>query len=456
VNLWQKKIRIVIEEVMHKYLILIIFAAHSFCSFSQTWWKVENEFGDEILLTIEINREKNTFVAFTRKDALKDIAGTFTYTLAKTAGKLKYPEIVFIEGTTQNKKDSIHLTGTFTYFDKQFPYSGTIRGNNLKGSYIDRNRPRTLKGTKLPDNKPIKDYPSLINSAFSIAEKNMADPGWLKSGEWIEFKKKINELKPKIADDYELAAAIEWNGKKLPFSPFVINKTNPNSKPSENRNRTAIRELSSTAALFDINTLPGTKHETDSIAEVISKKGYQNLVVDLRGRNSITPCAANHFLNLVAEKSSVAGFYLTRKWFSGNTSIPKAPEYSKIFKSFAETCPTPNEFYKEPGQTLTISPIKKGFKGKVYIITDNRTSKVSEALVYILKSEKRATIVGQKTVGTAFMVEQLPINKQFKLNLPVAEFYSADGKKPLKEGIQPDVTVTGEDALKYIQKNLIK
>ena len=76
----------------------------------------------------------------------------------------------------------------------------------------------------------------------------------------------------------------------------------------------------------DVNTLQGTKHETDSIAEVISKKGYQNLVVDLRGRNSITPCAANHFLNLVSDKSSVAGVYLTRKWFSGNTSIPKAPE----------------------------------------------------------------------------------------------------------------------------------
>ena len=455
-NLWQKKIRIAIEEVMYKYLILIIFATHSFCSFSQTWWKVENENGDEILLTIEINREKNTFAAFTRKDALKDIAGTFTYTLAKTAGKLKYPEIVFIEGTTQNNKDSIQLTGTFTYFDKQFPFSGTIRGNNLKGSYIDRNRPRTLKGTKLPDNKTIKDYPTIINTAFSIAEKNMADPGWLKSGEWVEFKKKINELKPKIADDYELAAVIEWHGKKLPFSPFVINKTNPNSKPSENINRAAIREFSSTTALFDINTLPGTKHETDSIAEVISKKGCQNLVVDLRGRNSITPCAANHFLNLVSDKSSVAGVYLTRKWFSGNTSIPKAPEYSKVLRSFAETCPTPNEFYKETGRTLAVSPIKNGFKGKVYVITDNRTSKVSEALIYILKSEKRATIVGQKTVGSPFLVEQLPINKQFKLNLPVAEFYTADGKTTIKDGIEPDIKVAGEDALKYTQKNLIK
>jgi len=54
------------------------------------------------------------------------------------------------------------------------------------------------------------------------------------------------------------------------------------------------------------------------------------------------------------------------------------------------------------------------------------------------------------------LVEQLPINKQFKLNLPVAEFYTTDGKTIGKEGIEPDIAVTGEDPLKYIQKNLIK
>jgi hypothetical protein len=442
--------------IVSRFLLLTVFLVLSFPVLSQTYWKVENEYGDEILLTIEINKEKNTFEAFTRKDALKDIAGTFTYTVAKTAGKLKYPEIVFIEGKTQQKSDSLMLTGTFIYFDKQFPFSGSISRNHLRGEYIDRNRPRKLSGVKLPNNKPIKDYAFIINSAFILAEKNLANPVWVKSDEWSEFKKKINELKPKIADDYELAATMEWLGKKLPFSPFAINKTNPNSKPVENKNRVAIRELTSTTALFDISSLPDTKAETDSIAEVISKKGYQNLMVDLRGRNSITPCAANHFLNLISNKIGIAGVYLTRKWFSENTSIPKVTEYSKVLKSFAEPCFAPNEFYKETGRTLAISPIKKGFKGKIYVITDNRTSKVSEALVYLLKSEKRATIVGQKTVGSTVLVEQLPISKQFKLNLPVAEFYTTDGKTRGKEGIEPDIAVTGEDPLKYIQKNLIK
>ena len=80
-----------------------------FFTSSQTFWKVANEYGDEILLTLDLNREKNTFEAYTRKDALKDLAGVFTYTLAKAAGKLKYPEIVFIDGKTRSKNDSLQI-----------------------------------------------------------------------------------------------------------------------------------------------------------------------------------------------------------------------------------------------------------------------------------------------------------------------------------------------------------
>lgn len=76
---------------------MIILSIQSINSFPQSFWKIENEYGNEILLTINLNSGKNTFEAFSRKDALKDLAGIFTYTLAKAAGRLKYPEIVFIE-----------------------------------------------------------------------------------------------------------------------------------------------------------------------------------------------------------------------------------------------------------------------------------------------------------------------------------------------------------------------
>ena len=435
-----------------RFLFLAIIWTHSFPAFTQTYWKIENEYGDEILMTIEINKENNTFEAYTRKNALKDIAGTFTWTLAKTTGKLKFPEIVHIEGKINQVTDSLRLTGTFTYFDKQFPFSSTIRGNQFRGFYTDRNRQRKLTGVKLLNNKPIKDYPAVINSAFTVAEKNVVNPEWINSSEWKDFKNKINELKPNIADDYELAASIEWLGKKLPFSPFAINKVNPDTKPAEKKSKPAIRELNSETVIFDVNTFPDNISETDSIAEIVAKKRYTNLILDLRGRNSITGCAANQFLNFVSEKKGTPGIYLTRNWFSGNAVVPQPIDYIRFLKSFAVTCYAPNEFNRERGRYFGITPVQKGFKGKVYIITDNRTSKVSEALVFLLKSEKRATIVGQKTAGMSCLVEQLQVSKGFTLNLPVAEFYNSDGKPANKNGIEPDETVTGEDVLKYVLK----
>ena len=441
---------------LQRFLVLFIIWTYSYTACAQTYWKIETEYGDEILLTIEINKGSSTFEAYTRKNALKDIAGTIIWTLAKTTGKLTYPEIVHIEGKMKQVADSLILTGNFTYFDKQFPFTSIIRGNQFQGFYTDRNRQRKLTGIKLLNNKPIRDYPAIINSAFAIAEKNLANPVWTKSPEWKEFKDKINELKPNIADDYELAASIEWLRKKLPFSTFELNKINPESKPAEKKSKVAIRELNSETVIFDANTFPASLTETDSIAEIFAKKRYANLILDLRGRNSITPCAANQVLNFVSENKGTPGVYLTRKWFSGNTFAPQTKDYNRFLKSFAVACFAPNEFYRESGRFFDISPIQNGFKGKVFIITDSKTSKVSEILVYLLKSEKRATITGQKTAGISSFVEQFPLSKEFHLRLPVAEFYNSLGKSTDKNGIEPDLTVTREDALKYILKNLKK
>lgn len=440
---------------MKRVLFLMLFVLQSFCTFSQTWWKVENEYGDVILLTIEVNTGKNTFTAYTRKEALKDIAGSITFTLAKTAGKLKYPEIVFIEGTTRKKADSLLLTGTFTYFDKQFPFTGAIAGNSFGGVYTDKNRQWKLTGVKMPNDNPLADYKLIISTALSNGEKYLADPAWIKSGDWQDFKKDLGELKPKIKDDYEMAAAITWLGKKLPFSPFEINKINPHSKTSE-APKTAFREINTNTILFDASSFPSTKMAFDSLIARIGKKSYGNMILDLRGRNSINPAAANYFASFIAKKTFTAGIFLTRKWFAGNPSVPEVKDFEKLFKSFGETGYKANSLYTEKGRSFKVVPVQNSFKGKVFVLTDTRTSKISEVLVHILKTEKMAVIVGQKTNGSDFMVERISVNTDFELILPVAEFYSTDGKKVEKNGIEPDIAITEGDPIQYILKTFVK
>ena len=440
---------------MHKILILILFGLIPFNSFSQSFWKIENEYGDEILLTIHSNNEKKTFEAYTRKDALKDLAGIFTYTLAKAAGKLKYPEIVHIDGKTQSRSDSLYLNGNFYYFDKQFRFSASVSGNHFIGRYLDaKNRSHPLTGIKVPTDKPIKDYTSIINSAFIIAEKNLINAAWLKSDSWVSFRKKVNELKTKVADDYELAAIFFWLGKELPFSPFEISRASLRNKVSKRKSEVTFREIKSNAVVLDAGKLPSNQREMDSIAVIIDKKGYVNLILDLRGRTSINPSTANILAGYLSEKPFNAGIYLTRKWFESNMLIPKMPDSKKIFKSFTDPGYQVDELYLEQGRSMSIVKGEKTFKGKIYVLTDQKTSKVAETLVYILKDKKIATIVGQKTAGASMLAEHIMINNEYEIYLPIADFYTADGKSLNKIGIEPDVKVSGDDAMKYILKTL--
>jgi C-terminal processing protease CtpA/Prc len=134
--------------------------------------------------------------------------------------------------------------------------------------------------------------------------------------------------------------------------------------------------------------------------------------------------------------------------------LPKPQEYSKLFKGLSDTNIKQDELYKESGRALNCVPRVKTFKGKVYILTDSKTSKTSEVLAAELQKEKTATLVGQKTTGSTLLLENLTVNEEYDLFLPVADFYNSEGKNVSKTGIEPDKIVAGEDALTFILKNL--
>jgi len=92
--------------------------------------------------------------------------------------------------------------------------------------------------------------------------------------------------------------------------------------------------------------------------------------------------------------------------------------------------------------------------GTVYVLTDSKTSQASEMLAYVLRRERAATIVGQKTAGNWYLVENIRINTEFELVLPVAEFLTPEGKNMNKTVIEPDMNTSGEDALQFLLKTL--
>ena len=65
----------------------------------------------------------------------------------------------------------------------------------------------------------------------------------------------------------------------------------------------------------------------------------------------------------------------------------------------------------------------------------------------MLKNNKKATIIGERTYGGMLAASAFPVSGKYSLMLPVADFYTYDGVRLDKVGVSPDIEVKSEDAL---------
>ena len=105
----------------------------------------------------------------------------------------------------------------------------------------------------------------------------------------------------------------------------------------------------------------------------------------------------------------------------------------------------------EDGYYLKPVPASMVFHGKIYLLMDQRTSRISEAMAIWLKSDKLATLAGQKSAGIPMLFENFTIDNEFRINIPTAQFYDKSGKNWSGTGVDPDLA-TDEDALSFVLK----
>jgi len=420
-------------------------------SFAQTYWRIENERGEELLLTINIHDKNQTFETYTRKDALKEMAGSFMYMMAKTAGKIRFPELMHGEGKISFDRDTTRYIGIIDYPDKQFSLNAKIWKNNFYGLLTDnKNRTTVLTGEKVSSDKPLRDYPSLINRAFSLVEKYYWDAKLSKSSEWQNYKNDVDNLKMKIADDYELAMTTMWLGKKLVQVPHEIKKINKTDNNLTRKN-IGLARVSGNKALIFLNNIQAGKSDIDQLFKEMTDKHFDTLIFEASGSKNLSLTSALLLVNHLTSHESNWGVFLTRKWSEAGLNIPLPSMYETTLKDPLALPMQPNSDYSEKGFYLKTIPALPLFKGKVYMLVNKGTSNVAEALAIYLKNEKIATIVGQKTAGSPTLTEVLEIDKQYRITIPFAQFYDKNGKSYQGIGVIPDLT-TELDPLGYVLK----
>lgn len=437
---------------MQRVLFLFLSIFISVNCLSQTFWRVKNERGEELLLTININAGDHTFETHTRKDALREMAGSFMYMVAKTAGKIKYPELMHGEGKIFYNADTINYNGNIDYPGRIFSLKAKTWKNNFYGLLTDsKNKTSILTGEKISAEKPLRDYPFLISNLFSLTEKYYWDANLQKSSDWQSFKSDVNDLKSKIADDYELAMTMMWLGKKLSQVPHEIRKINKKVINPQQKKGYSLKFIDGKKALLNLNNIPDTREETDQLFKEIRDKNIETLILEASGNRNLSLNSALLLINHLTIQPSDWGCYLTRKWTETENSIPKPSNYETILKNPLEFSGSTNKIFNEKGLYLKTIPALPVYQGKVYLLINKWSSNVAEALAIYLKNEKLATLVGQKTAGSPVLTNVFELDEQYRILIPFAQFYDKNGKSYQGIGVEPDLLVE-ENALGYVVK----
>jgi len=100
-----------------------------------------------------------------------------------------------------------------------------------------------------------------------------------------------------------------------------------------------------------------------------------------------------------------------------------------------------------PEQVLAADPAKVAWKGPVSVLTSVTTAGPAEVLASAFANTKRGDIVGERTFGLASEQKLIPLADGAAIVLTVANYYNADGKSILEEGVTPTEVVHAASAL---------
>jgi hypothetical protein len=460
------------NKTMFSGLLLVLFTSAQDCKTNpekqnpcEGKWYVEFNSSDVGLVRTIINFEfdDSTFVAFTRKNADRDILGYWTSFLGRLFTKdFENGSLLNItHGKALSRGDTTILSGILQSAIGNYYFNGKMIRGDLTAELTTRSKAKkgTFTGNRKIPSTPFGNYPDIIDKTLQLRNENIFNRSVLNTKESNDFDKKIKKIAADMQDDLEMEFAFFYYAGKLPFSHFSLMRLPPEERNAEEKpvKQVSLEEKSQETVYLKIMSFGGTALEMDSVFSIILDKNYKNLIVDLRGNPGGSVEAGMKFAKYVTDSAFYGGVFLTQKWFEKHQNIPNTNEYSKLpHFSEANFDLIIKGIHQQEGLCLEIIPEIHSFTGNLFILTNSGTASTCEPIVYGLKKQKRAIIVGEKTAGAMLNGEFFIVDDGFSLVLPTADYYASDGYHIDRKGVEPTIEVKDSDPLKYTMSTLIK
>jgi hypothetical protein len=379
--------------------------------------------------------------------AYKRLIGVYKSTLGRLLGKVPQRGILLSIKVSQ-VGDSIIGSARMPVLGK-VEFRGRISKDSLTGDLIKNDTVvALLRGYRTTETKA--DYTSFYPIIKDITQKNIYSPQLLQTYAWEYFNKKLKKLTQTATDDIELFLGFSIYSQKLPCSHYFLECQNDQSAPNgeilTDEATVTFEEKSPDIAYIRIKNFSSSQKEIAEIFPKILNKKYESLIIDLRNNGGGGVEAALELAKNILPDSIFIGYFVTNKF-----------HYDKFDKASFDMLPKIKanttdglieELKTSPGAQL-IAPKFSGsiFKGKIYVLTNGNTASTCEPIAYVLKNKGIATLVGEKTAGAMLSAANFTIIGKYKLILPIADFYTYDGQRIEKNGVQPDIVSCSDDAL---------
>lgn len=412
------------------------------------------------------------FKASSHQKAVKNLVGGFKAGSAKLFSKktmLRSGAFVNLTAGKASLADGkILLSGLLDLVvTPAFQCQGVVEGGrltipllNAKGKTIG-----VIEGVRADNRGPMDDYSAIVTDLLAAYEARIYDRKVLKTKAWKKFERNMKNTGEQAVDDLDLVFGFFTHAKKLPFTHKSLFRTEqPNAGAAQIKQRFAFRagqvwleEKSPETVVLRIKSFHCPGRDVDSVMQIVLAKNYQNLIVDIRGNSGGSLEGGITLAKYLVPEETSTGVYLTQKWFNQHPAPPSAAELS--------TMPAFNkadvlEFLKELDDkgfvVLKARPGMQQFRGKVFLLTDQRSASACEPLAWNFKHSGRVTVVGEPTAGAMLSASSYPLRSGFTAVIPNADYYTPDGSRLDQVGVKPNIQVKSEEALQYVLEQLIE
>lgn len=324
------------------------------------------------------------------------------------------------------EEQSVKVIGHFG--EEKVPVMAEVK--SINGEPIDAIRKKLLAGLTYGDGESLGGKYFQLNRYFAAYYSTEYGVNGSYTVELTDSGKSVKWEGKGVSKDQ-----IEANFKEVE-EPFSFKMTN---------GWTGIMDIN---RFFSYKGEPDFKQFLKKSFRSLEQMGISNLILDLRGNEGGNEKLGIELYKYLALDDFDYYDFVTTK---PNQKVDFENYTSKIFRianSFSKENDGNYLFTKAPSKTE--KPHKKAFQGNLIILIDGQSFSVTTEFSSRVKSDRRATFVGEETAGGAevnssgfFTIITLPHSK-IDLGVPRLGFHMADLDPEMDKsrGIIPDVKVT--------------